>query len=281
MQKKSFLSLSTSGFHKVSYVEWGSFNTARTIICSHGLTRNGRDFDFLAEYLSTDSRIVCPDLIGRGASDWATDAHLYNQAQYLIDMTALIARLDANSITWIGTSLGGMLGMYLASQENSPITSLILNDVGPVVPRAAIARIAKYAGNDPTFPNIDVAKQYMQRIFATGEKLSDEIWNNLTLHSVTQQSDGSYRLAYDPKISSSMLKFWFTGVHLWSIWDRIRCPVLTLWAEKSDILLPDTIDKMRRSGPKTEVVKIPNCGHAPSLMTKDQVEIISKWLQKY
>lgn len=281
MQKKSFLSLSTAGFHKISYVEWGSVDAKRTIICSHGLTRNARDFDFLAAQLSMNVRVICPDLFGRGESSWAADAHLYNQPQYLIDMTALIARLNVDSVTWIGTSLGGLLGMYLASQVNSPINSLILNDVGPVVPRAAIARIAKYAGTDTTFPNLDAAEQYMRRVFASGENLSDEIWRNLTLHSVKQQPDGSYMLAYDPKVSSSMLKFWFTGVHLWPVWERIRCPVLVMWGAKSDVLLSETIDRMNRSGPKIDVAKISNCGHAPSLMTQDQVDIINNWLQKH
>lgn len=281
MQKKSFLSLSSAGFHKVSYFEWGSVTAERTVICCHGLTRNARDFDFLAEQLSANLRIICPDLIGRGDSDWVTDAHLYNQAQYLIDMTALIARLEVDSITWLGTSLGGLLGMYLASQDNSPITSLILNDVGPVVPRSAIARIAKYAGNDNVFQDLDAAEQYMRRIFASGESLSDEIWKNLTLHSVKQQSNGSYILAYDPKVSSSMFKFWFTGIHLWPIWERIKCPVLILWGAESDILLSETIERMGRSGPQIDVVKIPNCGHAPSLMTQAQVDIISRWLQKH
>jgi pimeloyl-ACP methyl ester carboxylesterase len=282
MQKKSFLSLSSAGFHKVSYVEWGSADSERTILCGHGLTRNGRDFDLMAKQLSTDARVVCPDLIGRGDSAWLANAHLYNQAQYLIDMTALIARLNVDSITWVGTSLGGLLGMYLASQENSPITALILNDVGPVVPRAAIARIAKYAGGgEATFPNLDAAEEYIRRIFASGENLSDEIWSNLTLQSVRQKSNGSYTLAYDPKVSSSMFKFWFTGVHLWPIWERIRCPVLVLWGAKSDVLLPETIERMQKSGPKTDVIKIPNCGHAPSLMTRDQIDIINNWLQKH
>jgi pimeloyl-ACP methyl ester carboxylesterase len=281
MQKKSLLSLSTAGFHNVSYVEWGSSNSKRTILCGHGMTRNGRDFDLMASQLSTNSRVVCPDLIGRGDSTWFADSHLYNQAQYLIDMTALIARLDVTSITWVGTSLGGLLGMYLASQQNSPITSLILNDVGPVVPRSAIARIAKYAAGDVTFPNLDVAQQYMRRIFATGEDLSDEVWCNLTQHSVKLQPDGSYALAYDPKVSSSMFKFWFTGVHLWPIWERIKCPVLILWGANSDVLLPETVERMCKSGPQIEVVKIPNCGHAPSLMAKDQIDIIGNWLEKY
>ncbi len=278
--QKSFLSLSSVGFHKVSYVEWGSKEFERTIICGHGLTRNGRDFDFLAEQLSAHSRVVCPDLIGRGDSAWLADAHLYNQAQYLIDMAALIARLEVDSVTWIGTSLGGLLGMYLASQENSPISCLILNDVGPVVPRSAIGRMALYAGNQETFQDLDAAQQYLRKIFANGENLSDEVWKNLTLHSVKQKSNGSFILAYDPKVGAGALKYWFTGVHLWPIWERIRCPVLVLWGEKSDVLIAETVDKMSKSGPKFDLVKIANCSHAPSLMTQDQVNIISNWLQK-
>jgi len=281
MQKKTVLSLSAIGFHKISYLEWSSSKAERTIVCAHGLTRNSRDFDILAEQLSEDARVICPDLIGRGESTWFSDAHHYNQPQYLIDMTALIARLDVESLTWIGTSLGGLLGMYLAAQDNSPITALILNDVGPVVPRSAMARIAKYAGNSVNFPNLDTAQQYVRRIFASGEELSDEIWNNITLHSVIQKSDGSYTLAYDPKVSSSMFKLWFTGVHLWSIWERIRCPVLVLWGAESDVLLPETIEKMRRSGPKIDVIKIPNCGHTPSLRTQDQIDAIRNWLRQH
>lgn len=281
MQKKSFLSLSPLGFHKVAYVEWGSSNAERTIVCVHGLTRNSRDFDILAEQLSKDARVICPDIVGRGESTWFSDPHHYNQAQYLIDLTALIARLNVNSLTWIGTSMGGLLGMYLASQVNSPITALILNDVGPVIPRAAIARIAKYAGNYVEFSTIDAAEQYLRNVFACGEKLSDTVWENLTLHSVIQKPDGTYILAYDPKVTSGMHKLWFTGIHLWPVWNSIRCPVLTLRGATSDVLLPETVDQMRRSGPKTDVIEIPNCGHTPMLMTPEQINIISDWLQQH
>ncbi len=281
MQKKSFLSLSPLGFHKVAYVEWGSNNAEHTIVCVHGLTRNSRDFDILAEQLSQNFRVICPDIVGRGESTWFADPHYYNQAQYIIDLTALIARLGVNSLTWIGTSMGGLLGMYLASQANSPIKALILNDVGPVIPRAAIARIAKYAGNYVEFTNLDIAQQYLRNYFACGDQLSDTIWNNLTLHSVIQKSDGTYKLAYDPKVSTGMHKLWFTGVHLWPVWNNIRCPVLALRGARSDVLLPETIQQMCKSGPKTDVVEIPNCGHAPMLMTQDQIDIIRDWLQQH
>lgn len=281
MQKKSFLSLSPLGFHKVAYTEWGSNNAARTIICVHGLTRNSRDFDILAAELSKNARVICPDIVGRGESTWFVDPQYYNQAQYLVDLTALIALLGVDSLTWIGTSMGGLLGMYLAAQANSPIQALVLNDVGPVIPRAAIARIAKYACDSQEFFNLEEAQQFFKNRCSCGDQLSDTVWNNLTLHSVMQKPDGSYKLAYDPKVSNGMHKLWFTGLHLWPVWNSISCPVLTLRGARSDVLLPETVAQMRRSGPKTDVVEIPDCGHTPMLMTPDQITIISDWLQQH
>lgn len=280
MEKKSLLSLSPIGFHKIAYMEWGSIDAPRTIICVPGLTRNSRDFDILAQELGVrnNARIICPDLPGRGESAWLGDSRYYNHQQYIIDLTALIARLNVASVTWIGTSIGGLLGMYLAAQINTPIDSLVLNDVGPVIPRAAVARISKYTKKNKNFLNLDAAQNYLRSIYGSGEKLSDNIWQQITLNSVIQQQDGSFALAYDPKIVRNIPKFLFFDIKLWGLWKRINCPVLVLRGQYSDVLLKTTSEQMREIGPKTEIVEIHNCGHAPMLMTQDQIKIISNWL---
>lgn len=281
MQKKSLLSLNPAGFHKIAYTEWGCVTAPRTLICVGGLTRNSRDFDMLAQELIAQQhiRVICPDLPGRGASDWFANARSYTHQQYLIDLVALIARLNVPAVTWLGTSMGGVLGMYLAAQNNSPINALILNDVGAVIPRAAIKRIAKYTKKVPNFLDLNAAQNYLRSTYANGGPLTAAMWQHITEHSVVQQADGSFTLAYDPKIVRSMPNFLWFDIKLWDLWNSIKCPALVLRAQQSDVLLKSTADQMLHTGTKTTVVEIANCGHAPMLMTPDQIAIINNWLK--
>lgn len=278
-QLRDFLSINPLGFHKISYTEWGNVPNHKTVLCMHGLTRNGRDFDYLAQDLSSNYRVVCPDLAGRGASDRLNNQHLYNQAQYATDLTALIARLDVQSLIWVGTSLGGALGMYLAAQPNTPIRALILNDIGPLISRSGLTRISKYTKQKQIFTSIDEAETYFRNAYNTTEQISAEQWRHLAECSVTKLENGQYTLAFDPAAATGIHKWWIPDINLWSIWSKIKCPVLVLRGEKSDILLKETTDQMQISGPKTTVFEIPGCGHAPMLMTKDQIEIIQNWLR--
>ena len=282
MKEKSLLSLNPAGFHKIAYTQWGLDTAKRTIICVAGLTRNSRDFDYLAQDLISNDdsvRLVCVDLPGRGASDWLLDARYYTQQQYIIDLTALIARLDVLHVTWIGTSMGGLLGMFLAAQKNSPINALILNDVGPVIPRAAIKRISKYAALHTTFSELSQAQDYLRKIYSNGGKLSEAMWQHIMQHSIVKQADGSFSLTYDPKLIHSLPRWVFFDIKLWDIWSKIHCPILVLHGENSDVLTSDTLKQMQHSKPNISIANIIDCGHAPMLMTADQIAIIRKWLK--
>lgn len=278
MLQKHILCLNHQGFHNLAYTEWDQGAAQRTLVCVHGLTRNSRDFDTIAEELSTQMRVVCPDLVGRGASDWLSDAK-YTNEQYAFDITALIARLNVPKISWLGTSLGGGIGLYLAAQKNSPIECLVLNDIGPFIPKEALRRIAKYAGNAPTFATLIEAEQYIRHIYIDSDPLTDAQWQDLTKYSV-QQKNGTWHLAYDPKVIHKVPSIFILDINYWDMWEKITCPVLVLRGANSDILLKDTAERMQRTGPKATVIEVPNCGHAPSLRSAEQITIISNWLSQ-
>lgn len=277
MKTGSFLGLGLRGFHRVAYVEWGEAAAPRTVLCVHGLTRNGRDFDRLASVLSQRWRVVCPDVVGRGRSDWLADPAGYGYPQYLADMNALIARLEVASVDWVGTSMGGLIGMMLAAQPNSPIRRLVLNDVGPFIPKAALERIAAYVGLDPKFESVGELEAYLRKVHEPFGALTDSDWRHLALQGYRRLDNGQFGLVYDPGIAQA-----FQGklgdVELWPVWDAITCPVLVLRGARSDLLRPDTAAEMTRRGPKAEVVEIAEAGHAPALMSPEQITILRDWL---
>lgn len=276
-QTHSYLGLSVQGFHKLHYLEWGEKQNDQVVVCVHGVSRNCHDFDFLSQELSHQYRFICPDVVGRGQSDWLNQPALYTYPQYLSDMTALIARTDVETLDWIGTSMGGIIGMMLAAQPKSPIRRLILNDVGPFLSVESMTRIRAYLQVNPKFINVQEAETYLRQIFAPFGQLTDDQWRHLTKHSLRQESDGTYSLARDPAISLGVPPQ--EDVNLWPLWQQVRCPVLLLRGEKSDILPPEVVDQMRQMKPDLQVVEIPNVGHAPALMDSAQVDIIQKWLR--
>ena len=279
MREDSFLGLSTGGFHRVAYTEWGDERDDRLAVCVHGLTRNGRDFDELAKALQKKRRIACPDIVGRGRSDWLTDKSQYNFITYCADMTALLARLRGASVDWIGTSMGGQIGMILAAQPSTPIARLVLNDIGPFVPKEAPRRLLAYAGTQPTpFASLADAERYIREIYAPFGKLTDAQWAHLTRHSLREIDGGRYALAYDPGIVEPLKEMQRADFHIWPLWDRIRCPVLVLRGKESDVLLESTVEEMRRRGPTVEVVEIDGVGHAPTLTDPKHVRIVRDWL---
>lgn len=278
MKVRRILGLGARGFHRICYAEWGSSEAPRTVVCVHGLTRNGRDFDRLAADLSQNWRVVCPDVVGRGRSDWLADPAGYGYPQYCADMVTLIARLDVPSVDWIGTSMGGLIGMMLAAQPRSPIRRLVLNDVGPVVPKAALERIASYVGRDPRFASLGELEAYLRKVHAPFGDLSDADWRHLALRGYRRLEGGQFGLAYDPAIGDAFKTGTIEDVVLWPIWDAITCPVLVLRGASSDLLLPETAAEMARRGPKATVVEIAGAGHAPALMSPDQIAIVRDWL---
>jgi pimeloyl-ACP methyl ester carboxylesterase len=290
MERHRLLGLSPAGFHALSYTLWrpsaaGEGAPDRAVICVHGLTRNGRDFDPLAGALAEAGfLVVCPDMVGRGKSEWLAAPEGYGLPQYCADVTSLIARLGVERVDWVGTSMGGLIGMMLAAQANTPLGRLVLNDVGPFIPQAALARIASYAGADPWFADLAEAEDYLREIHAPFA-LSDAHWRHLTEHSVRPADEladdgrgGGLRLHYDPAILTSLGTEPFEDVDLWPVWDKIEQDVLVVRGAESDLLLAETAAEMAARGPRAEVVEIPGCGHAPGLMDPQQIAVVRDWL---
>ncbi len=279
MIEDSLLGLSAAGFHRIAYTDWGDAASDRVVVCAHGLTRNGRDFDWLAEDLADAGfRVVCPDVVGRGRSDWISNPALYGYPQYLTDMTALIARLGVAEIDWVGTSMGGLIGLLLAAQPRSPIRRLVINDIGPFVAKAALERIGDYVGNDPLFEDVAALEAYIRLIYAGYGDLPDECWRQMAEYTTRVRADGRLGLAFDPGIAHSYKNAPVGDVDLWSVWDSVRCPVLVLRGANSDLLLPETAQAMSVRGPRAELVVIPDTGHAPSLMLGHQIAEVRKFL---
>ncbi|AJP48308.1 alpha/beta hydrolase [Rugosibacter aromaticivorans] len=274
--------LSTAGFHHMAYVEWGDAHNPRVLICVHGLTRNGRDFDFLAQALEADYRVICPDVVGRGKSDWLANKSLYVMPQYCADMVTLLARLNVETIDWLGTSMGGLIGMALAAQPGNPIRRLVLNDVGPVVSAVSLARIGDYLGTPPRFDSIEEAEAYVRKVSAPFGPLTDTQWRHLTVHAVREAKDGKIEFVYDPGIAQAYRQGQqLSGgkdVELWPLFDAITCPTLLLRGEQSDLLTPQTAQAMTQRGPHAQLIEIPGVGHAPVLMDDAQIAPVRDFL---
>lgn len=278
MIERSVLCLGARGFHRMAYTEWGDPANPRVAVCVHGLTRQGRDFDALAAALAGRWRVICPDVVGRGRSDWLADGAGYSNTQYAADMATLIARLGVEAVDWIGTSMGGLIGMMLAAQPGAPIRRLVVNDVGPFIPWVGLQFIAAYLSVVPQFRDVAEAENHLRTVHAPFGPLTDDQWRHLTVHSVRPDGDGGWRLHYDPKIVDNFRLV--TGhIDLWPTWEQIRCPVLVLRGAESNLLLHATATEMTRRGPTTTLVEFPGVGHAPALMDPYQIETVREWLE--
>jgi pimeloyl-ACP methyl ester carboxylesterase len=245
----------------------------------HGLTRNGQDFDVLAERLAPGYRVVCPDVVGRGDSEWLSDATLYTYAQYVADMTALVARLDVEEVDWLGTSMGGLIGMTIAAQAGTPIRRLVLNDVGPFIPQSALARLASYVGVRARFETLAEAEAYLREVHAPFGALTDGQWRDFAERSVSGSPDAGYMARYDPEIGTALRNAPEGDLDIWAVWDQITCPVLVLRGERSDLLPRETAAEMATRGPGATVIEIAGCGHAPALLDDGQLDVIEEWLK--
>jgi len=278
-RRRSVQCASPKGLHRVAYLEWGDPRNRDVLICLHGLTRSARDFDFLARALCDHYRIICPDLPGRGDSDRLADPMLYVVPQYAADMVTLIARLDVESVDWVGTSLGAVIGMGLAAQTGNPVRKLVLNDAGPVIARASLERIAAYVGLTPTFPTLEKAEEYVRAISAPFGAHSAAEWRFLTETWVRKADDGSYRPHYDPRIAEAFRATMPAGdLEFWQSYDAVRCPTLVLRGAQSDLLSRQTVAEMARRGPKAKVIEIADVGHAPTLLHADQIAMVRDFL---
>ena len=276
MREGSVLCVDPHGWHRMRYVEWGEAANPRVLLCVHGLTRNGRDFDYLAQRLSDAYRVVCPDMAGRGRSDWLRDKSDYNYPVYCNDLAVLIARLGAETVDWLGTSMGGIIGMILASLPGSPVRKLVLNDVGSLIPRASLERIGRYLGEDPAYESIEALEQAIRSVSPFGE-LSPEQWRHIALNAGRQDESGKWHFRYDPGIRENYHRAPAEDVDLSQYWNAVHGPVLVIRGEESDLLLPETLETMRRR-PRTESFVVPRTGHCPMLMDDTQVGVVRRFL---
>jgi len=273
-----FASLSPHGFHRVVYDEWGDAANPRVLICVHGIGRNAHDFDALAAAIADTHRVISVDMPGRGRSDWLSDPNDYVFPTYLTVLTALIARSGADAVDWIGTSMGGLLGMTLAAQPGTPVARLVVNDVGPVIEPAALERIRGYFGLDPVFATYDEIARYIRTVSAPFGNLTDAQWDELTRSNVRQRADGRWGVGYDPGIAMPF-RTAAAPPELWSVWDAIRCPTLLLRGRESDLLSAATAAQMAMRGPKPAIVEFPGVGHAPMLLSADQIDPVVRFLR--
>jgi pimeloyl-ACP methyl ester carboxylesterase len=275
-ENKFFTGMTPSQFSKIHYREWGDEHLS-PLICVHGLSRNGGDFKWLGESLADKYHTLAVDVPGRGLSEWRKVKKEYHPGQYVFDMNAMLNHLKLDQVDFLGTSMGGIMGMIMASMPGNPIKRLVLNDIGSSISGAGLRRISRYLKEDPIFETKEEGQKYLEKILKDFGDLSKETWNEIADNSL--QKDGNkHRLSRDPGIYN--YPFWvkWFGVNLEPIWDKVQCPVLILRGEKSDILTKDIAEKMVSSKPNVTLIEIPNVGHAPSLMIDSQIKVVKEWL---
>jgi pimeloyl-ACP methyl ester carboxylesterase len=274
--------LSAAGFHHMAYVEWGDPANPRVLVCVHGLTRCGRDFDFLAQAMAGEYRVVCPDIVGRGRSDWLRNKSLYSIPQYCADIATLLARVGAETVDWVGTSMGGLIGMALAIQPETPIRKLVLNDVGPVITAASLERIGMYLGRAPRFDSIEQVESAVRFVSQPFGPLTDAQWRHLTVHVTRQAADGKFEFAYDPGIAEAFKEVYAAcggqDVENRPLYDAINCPTLLLRGANSDLLTAAAAQEMTQRGPRARLVEIAGVGHAPMMLDDVQVAPVREFL---
>lgn len=265
---------------EIHYSEWGE-NRAPTVIAWHGLARTGRDMDDIAARLAPRYRVICPDTIGRGLSQWSPQP----EREYCLDFYGRLAvsladQLGLAGFDWLGTSMGGALGLRLAAGPlRQRIRRLVLNDIGPQLGAEAVARIRAYAGNPPQFERVSELEQYFRTVYRPYGTLTDEQWRRLTETSLRRTAEGKVTPHYDPKM---VLQFEHHphDYDQWEAYDAIRVPTLCLRGASSDLLLPPVAEEMRRRGPRATVVTVAGCGHAPALNVPEQFEIVERFLEE-
>ncbi len=277
-----FLGLGFHGFHRINYLEWGNskeFPHQETLLCVHGLTRNARDFDYFASKMCDRYRVVCPDVVGRGDSDHLLNDESYNYLQYNADMNAMISRLGVTEVNWIGTSMGGIIGMVLASVAQSPIRRLVINDIGPEVSRDALLSIAKYIGTSDDFNSLQDVENFLREIYHEFAPMSDEDWAQMAKYSSKRTEHGTYKMKFDPRVGDAFRdSISYFNVDMWDTWEKITCPVLVLRGKHSSFLSEETAHRMLEYGPETILVEFDETGHTPTLRNDEQVDVIADWL---
>ena len=262
---------------KIHYLDWGASNLP-ILICAHGLTRNARDFDFLARSISDQFRVIAIDFPGRGLSDWLDDKTNYSMPLYLNVIESLLNELDINSFNWLGTSMGGLIGIILATQKSNTLKRLIINDVGPEIPTSAVDRISDYLSTVDSFDSQKEFEGHIRQIYAPFGKLTDQQWRHLAEHSQRIDSKGKLASNYDPDIAIPFKQALSMKADLWGYWQAISTPVYLLHGINSDILNTAILAKMKQLQPGLKSRSIERVGHAPALMNESQIQLVRDWL---
>lgn len=281
----------------MAYASWGPANAAHVVFCVHGLTRQGRDFDILAQALVAAAeaaqlppvRVICPDVVGRGRSDWLPDPMGYQFPQYASDMAVLIQSLNSQHpiqrLDWVGTSMGGVIGMLLAAQEMPvPIRNLVLNDIGPPVSWKSIQFMQTYVGEVGHFASVQDAANAMWEVSKSFGPHTSAEWLALSQHMVKRLDDGAYCLHYDPQLRVPIRAVTEEATKageamLWQIYDAVRCKTLLIHGAQSELLSVDAVKAMTQRGPRPQVATVEGVGHAPTLTHQDQIDIVLAFLE--
>ncbi|MCF8209079.1 MAG: alpha/beta hydrolase [Rhodoferax sp.] len=281
--------------HRMAYWEWGDAQAAHVVVCVHGLTRQGRDFDVLARALlataSHPIRVVCPDVVGRGMSERLADPVQYQLPTYVSDMLTLVAALRPLTLDWVGTSMGGLIGMAVCGQSGlplaTPVRRMVLNDVGPVIEWKAIARIGSELGRTLRFDSVQQAADALWAVSSSFGPHTPEQWLEFSRPMVNPAPDGQpgVVLHYDPAIVLGVRAVTQEAAAqgeamLWTLYDAIRAESLLLRGADSDLLSRETAQAMTQRGPKAELVEWPGVGHAPTLIDPGQVQTVTSFLLK-
>jgi pimeloyl-ACP methyl ester carboxylesterase len=285
------------GQHRMAYWRWGDPLARHVVVCAHGLTRQGRDFDRLAQALVARSteplQVICPDVAGRGRSEWLSDPMAYQIPQYAADMLALLAQLrapcqaDWTGLDWVGTSMGGLIGMVLAGQPGlplpAPIRRLVLNDVGPAIAWAAVERMQKYVGQYGQYRNLDEAAAAMWALSDGFGPVPADVWRDMSSHMLRPAADGAVTLHYDPAIGVPVRALTPEAAAvgeatLWSLYDQIQATTLLIRGADSDLLAPETALAMTERGPRARLDTWPGFGHAPTLTGDTQIDVVADFL---
>jgi pimeloyl-ACP methyl ester carboxylesterase len=279
----------SKGHHQLAYTDWGNPRNEHVVICVHGLTRNCRDFDFLAATLEKDFRVICVDMVGRGRSDWLESAVDYNSPLvYLSDVENLLRHIHLQcgghvELYWVGVSMGGLIGMMLAARSHLPVSfkALVISDIGPFIPVSVLKQFAEYVGKDPRFDSLDDFEAYLRKLSVSVGELSDAQWRHLAAFSAREYADGTVGFRYDPGISACFRPDTLRDINLWAHWDMLKLPTFVLRGEESALLPAKVASEMKLRGPKAQIIDLPGIGHAPMLMDATQISLVRNFLLKF
>jgi pimeloyl-ACP methyl ester carboxylesterase len=283
-RQMSVFGFSLSGLHSIACTDWGPLGDRTPVLCVPGLSRQSRDFDFLAEKLARRGRrVVCPDLPGRGRSSRLASALHYFFPQYCADLTTITYATGAQQIDWVGTSLGGLIGIVLAGTPGSRIRRLVVNDIGPLVPHEAEVRIGEKLGRMPErFKTFADAMAFFQVAFGDYGVVDNVRWHHIVRHSIEwSERDRTFNLLYDRNITTAYHLYRYYNTPLWAFWRNIKVPILILVGENSNVLPPELAREMQRQNPRARCLKVPKVGHMPMLMESDQVDPVVTFLMEH